>query len=162
MTYRPSEELKKLLNETDIMSYRTTDGSYIIAEEVDYEESLNITYVASPLEFVMQESGRGYLKPWLISDEEEVVEIFGDKIVGRSVTAFELKMHYHRYFIMEKLQNVLTQQELNKVLQEMFNPQVDKQDFTDEEEPSWIIDKGIDNTTPVDYHMQWRKKRQGN
>ena len=162
MTYRPSEELKKLLRETDIMTYRTTDGSYIIAEEVDYEESLNITYVASPLELVMQESGRGQLKPWLISDEEEVVEIFGDKIVSRAVTAFELKMHYHRYFIMEKLRNVLTKQEMNSILQEMFNPEVDKQDFTDEEEPSWIIDKGIDNTTPIDYHMQWRKKHQGN
>ena len=161
MTYRPSEELKKLLNETDIMSYRTTDGSYIIAEEIDYEESLNITYVSSPLEFVMEESGRGYLKPWLISDNEQVTEIFGDKIVARTETAFELKMHYHRYFIMEKLRNVLTQQELNSVLQEMFNPQVDKQDLT-EEEPSWITDNGISQGSPIDFHMQWRKKHQGN
>ena len=161
MTHKPSEELKKLLNETDIISYRTTDGSYIIAEEVDYEESLNITYVASPLEFVMEESGRGYLKPWLISDEEEVVEIFGDKIVSRAVTAFELKMHYHRYFIMEKLRNVLTKQELNTVLREMFNPQVDNQDFVDEDEPGWKVDNGI-SQTPIDFHMQWRKKHQGN
>ena len=161
MTHKPSEELKKLLNETDIISYRTTDGSYIIAEEVDYEESLNITYVASPLEFVMEESGRGYLKPWLISDEEEVVEIFGDKIVSRAVTAFELKMHYHRYFIMEKLRNVLTKQELNAVLREMFNPQVDNQDFVDEDEPGWKVDNGI-SQTPIDFHMQWRKKHQGN
>ena len=161
MTHKPSEELKKLLNETDIISYRTTDGSYIIAEEIDYEESLNVTYVASPLEFVMEESGRGYLKPWLISDEEEVVEIFGDKIVSRAVTAFELKMHYHRYFIMEKLRNVLTRQELNAVLREMFNPQVDNQDFVDEDESGWKVDNGI-SQTPLDFHMQWRKKHQGN
>ena len=158
MTYNPSEDLKKLLNETDIMSYRTTDGSYVIAEEVDYEESLNITYVASPLEFIMEESGKAYLKPWLISDEHEVVEIFGDKVVSRTVTAFELKMHYHRYFIMEKLRNVLTKQEMNSILQEMFNPEVDKQDFTEE----WVVDKGINNQSAMDYHMQWRKKHQGN
>ena len=161
MTHKPSEELKKLLNETDIMSYRTTDGCYVIAEEVDYEESLNITYVASPLEFVLEESGKGYLKPWLISEEEEVVEIFGDKIVGRTETAFDLKMHYHRYFIVEKLRNVLTKQELNSILQEMFNPQVDNQDLA-EEEPSWKMDNGISQKSPMDYHMQWTKKHQGN
>ena len=155
MTYNPSEDLKRLLHETDIISYRTTDGSYVIAEEVDFEESLNITYVAQPLELVVN-NGRSFLQPWLMSDEEEVVEIFGDKIVGRAETAFELKMHYHRFCMMEKLRNVLNKDEMNMILNDMFNPQVDKQDFTEDDE--WIPEE----ESVTDIHMEWRRKQKNN
>jgi len=158
--FNPSEDLKKHISESDIMSYRTTDGSYILAEEVDYEESLNITYVAGALELVMNK-GRSFLQPWLMSEDHEVVEIFGDKIVGRAEPTFELKMHYHRYFLTEKLMGILTQKEMDTLLNEMFNPPVDKQDLK-EEEPSWIVDNGINQQSAMDYHMQWRKKHKGN
>lgn len=151
MTYNPSEDLKNHVNETDVMSYRTTDGSYILAEEIDYEESLNITYVAGALELVIDTmSGKSFLKPWLMSSDEEVVEIFGDKIVGRAQASFELKMHYHRYFITEKLMGILTQKEMDMLLNDMFKPPVDKQDSSN------------DYTSAMDYHMQWRKKHSKN
>ena len=162
MTYNPSEDLKKYVNETDIMSYRTIDGSYILAEEIDYEESLNITYVAGALELVIDvKSGKSYLKPWLMGPEDEVVEIFGDKVVGRSETSFELKMHYHRYFITEKLMGILTQKEMDMLINDMFKPPVDNQDLT-EDENSWIPDNGMNHESAMDFHMQWRKKHQGN
>ena len=161
MTFNPSDDLKEHINDADIMSYRTTDGSYIIAEEVDYEEALNITYVASPLELIISGRGKSHLKPWLMSDEAEVVEIFGDKIVGRTETPFELKMHYHRYFITEKLMGILTKQEMETLLNEMFKPEVDKQDLTEDDE--WIPDNGISKgKSSVDVHMEWRKRHQGN
>jgi len=159
MTYNPSEDLKKHVQETDIMSYRTTDGSYVVAEEVDYEESLNITYVAGALELdINSKTGKSILKPWLMSNDDEVVEIFGDKIVGRAEASFELKMHYHRYFITEKLMGILTQKEMDMIINDMFKPQVDKQDTTHD----WIPDNGINQQSAMDYHMQWRKKHQGN
>jgi|MDSV01.1.fsa_nt_gb hypothetical protein len=161
MTFNPSDDLKEHINDADIMSYRTTDGSYIIAEEVDYEEALNITYVASPLELIISGRGKSHLKPWLMSDEAEVVEIFGDKIVGRTETPFELKMHYHRYFITERLMGILTKQEMETLLNEMFKPEVDKQDLTEDNE--WIPDNGISKgKSSVDVHMEWRKRHQGN
>lgn len=161
MTFNPSDDLKEHINDADIMSYRTTDGSYIIAEEVDYEEALNITYVASPLELIISGRGKSHLKPWLMSDEAEVVEIFGDKIVGRTETPFELKMHYHRYFITERLMGILTKQEMETLLNEMFKPEVDKQDLTEDDE--WIPDNGISKgKSSVDVHMEWRKRHQGN
>ena len=47
---------------------------------------------------------------------------------------------------MEKLNDVLTPNEMKDVIDQMFNPQVDNQDFMDEDEDeeSWKVDNGID------------------
>lgn len=177
MTFNPSEDLKDYINDCPIQSYRLVDGSYVIAEEVDHDIDTNILYIAGALSFELSNRGKGYLRPWLDTQDDDLVQLVGDKIVGRSDTPFDLKMHYHRYFIMEKLKNVLTPQELESVLEDLIKPPVDKQDLTDdademEEGESWKIDKGIDDSqglkedtgfkSPIDIHMEWRRKHQDN
>ena len=65
---------------------------------------------------------------------------------------------------MEKLNDVLTPNEMKDVIDQMFNPQVDNQDFMDEDEDeeSWKVDNGIDNSkefkSTSDIHLEWRRK----
>ena len=60
---------------------------------------------------------------------------------------------------------------MNNILQELFNPPVDKQDLTEkyDEGESWKVDNGIasgpsksSGQSAIDYHMNWRKKHQSN
>jgi hypothetical protein len=171
MTYNPSDSLKEFLNNTHIMSYRLVDGSYIIAEEVDSEEENNVMYIASPLQLILTEkTQKGFLRPWIDCDEDELVTIAGDKIIGLSETPFALKLHYHRYLLFQRIHNVLSDDELEDVLKEMFNPQVDNQDFMDDEGEDWKTeptntadeeDFGL-NQPLSDYHTEWRKKFRDN
>ena len=174
--FNPSEDLKQYLRETQIISYRLVDGSYIVAEEVDHDDENNIVYLGGALQVDLNPiTGKTYLSPWLDSDEDELIQLVGDKIVGRTETPLRMKLNYHRYFIMDKLKNVLTQNEMESVLQEMFNPPVDNQDLTDEyddEGEKWKVDNGIANSqglqrdeefdNPTDFHLEWRKKHKGN
>ena len=176
--YNPSDDLKQYLRESNIISYRLVDGSYILAEEVDYDTEANIAYIGGAVLLETSQTGRTYMQPWLFTDSDEVIELFGDKIVGRSETPFDLKIHYHRYYLIGKLKHSLSKGELDQVLKEMFNPPVDNQDLTDEyeyeeeEEEGWKTDNGIPTEKSLkpdygfestsDYHMNWRRKFKGN
>ena len=171
--YNPSDDLKQHMREAAIMSYRLVDGSYILAEEIDADEDNNVIYIADALELNVI-GARAYFTCWLDSEEDEMIQLVGDKIVGRTETPMHLKMDYHRYYILQKVKNVLTKDEISKVIEEMFNPPVDNQDLTDEyeEEEEWKTDGGISSEKNLkpdygfestsDYHFKWRKKFKGN
>tara|TARA_R110002050_G_C8871657_1_gene508176 strand:- start:772 stop:1284 length:513 start_codon:yes stop_codon:yes gene_type:complete len=163
--YNPSEDFKNYLNECDIMSYRLVDGTYLIAEEFERDEESNIIYLAGALQLKHDDkTEKCFLRSWLDSDPDELIQIAGDKVIGLTATSFPLRMHYHRYFLMEKLNDVLTPNEMKDVIDQMFNPQVDNQDFMDEDEDeeSWKVDNGIDNSkefkSTSDIHLEWRRK----
>ena len=174
--YEPSEELKQYLAECQIQSYRLVDGSYVIAEEIDHDTYENVLYVASPLQLEISMLGKTYLRPWLDTENDDLVQLAGDKIVGRSDTPFELKLHYHRYFLADKLKDVLTPKEMESVMKDLLKPPVDKQDLTEEEDTyygeEWKVDNGIDDSEGLqedkgfdsisDIHLEWRKKFKGN
>jgi hypothetical protein len=175
--YEPSEELKDYINDCPIQSYRLVDGSYVIAEEVDHDVDTNVLYIAGALSFEFGNRGKGFLRPWLDTQDDDLIQLVGDKIVGRSDTPFELKLHYHRYFVMDKLKNILTPNEIDTVIEEMFKPPVDKLDSSEdsdemEEGESWKVDNGIDDSpglkedtgfkSPIDIHMEWRRKHKNN
>ena len=165
--YIPSDDLKQHMRDAAIISYRLVDGSYLLAEEIDADEENNIIYIADALELNVVGS-RAYFGLWLDTEEDEMIQLVGDKIIGRAETPLHLKMDYHRYFILQKLKNILTKDEISKVVEEMFNPPVDNQDFTDdnEEGESWKVDNGINNSEDLksvyDVHLEWRKKHKGN
>lgn len=162
MSYNPSEDLRMYLDDIPLMSYRLVDGSYIIAEQVEVNEDLNVMYVGSPLQLTLdKKTQKSFLHSWLDSSGDELVTISGDKIIGCTETPFDLKLHYHRYLLLEKLKNNLTSNELEGVLNEMFNPPVDNQDFTEDEGEDWKED--FDFEQPLsDYHTEWRKKFRDN
>jgi hypothetical protein len=171
--YKPSEELKQYISSCNLISYRLVDGSYVIAEEFEHDEMNNVIYLVNALEFEMRTAtGKAYLKPWIETDEDELITLAGDKIISRSETPFKLKMYYHRYFLLDKVKGVLTSDEFNQIMEQMFNPPVDNQDLTDETE-SWKIDNGFLDSgdefqedegykSPLDYHLEWRKKHKNN
>tara|TARA_R110002050_G_scaffold81218_1_gene173645 strand:- start:82 stop:612 length:531 start_codon:yes stop_codon:yes gene_type:complete len=175
MSYNPSESLKSFLNDTYIVSYRLVDGSYVIAEQVDAEEENNVMYVASPLQLMLSEkTQKSFLRPWIDCDEDELVTIAGDKIIGLSETPFALKLHYHRYLLFQRIHKVLSDDELEDALKEMFNDQVDNQDFMDDEGEDWKADSTTSesndslkedfglNQPLSDFHTEWRKKFRDN
>ena len=171
--YIPSDDLKQHMRDAAIISYRLVDGSYLLAEEIDADEENNIIYIADALELNVVGS-RAYFGLWLDTEEDEMIQLVGDKIIGRAETPLHLKMDYHRYFILQKLKNILTKDEISKVVEEMFNPPVDNHDLTDdyEEGEDWKIDNGISSEESLkpdygfestsDYHLNWRKKFKGN
>lgn len=176
MTYKPSEALTEFLNEMQLYSYRLTDGSYIVAEYVDADDDNGILNIASPLELSFDDiTEKTYFRPWLDVIDEELVQLSGDKIIGFTETPLQLKLHYHKYFLVQKLQDVLTDDEIDKLLFGNTYPPVDNQDLTDndyEEGEEWKIDNGISNSddlqndngyqSTTDYHIQWRKKHKDN
>ena len=59
---------------------------------------------------------KSYLRPWLDTEEDELVQLAGDKIVGFTETPFALKLHYHLYFLIYKLKDIITDNEINNLL----------------------------------------------
>jgi hypothetical protein len=161
--FKPSEDLIDHLNDLGIMSYRLVDGSYLIAEEVDHDEENNILYIAGALELNTDiDTGRGYFKPWLDSEDDELIQLVADKILARSETPIKYKVHYHKYYLLEQLRNNLSETELKDVLNQMFKPLVDKLDWSDdyeEDEEDW----GMGFNQPLsDVHKEWRSKFKDN
>lgn len=150
MTYKPSDELTDHINSMDIQSYRLVDGSYLVAEEIDCDEVNNVLFIAGALALERDgDDGKAYLRPWLDNDGDDLVQLLGDKIIGRTDTPFALKLNYYRYFIHTQLKEALS----NSALEDLFNDQVDNQDLTDDSEF---------NQPLSDIHTQWRKKFRDN
>lgn len=172
MSFIPSEALKELIDDIYLMSCRLVDGTYLIAEWIETEEENNIMHVASPVQVNFDEkTQKSFLRSWLDCEEDELVTIAGDKIIGFSETPFHLKLHYHRYLIFQKLQNVLTDSELEDVLKEILKPQVDNLDSSEDdegeewkaEEKSNSLEEFFDFKQPLsDVHTEWRKKFRDN
>ena len=173
MTFIPSEALKAFLNDISVCSYRLVDGTYIIAENIDTDEENNILNIAAPLQLTFDDlEQKSYLRPWIDTEEDELVQLAGDKIIGFTETPFALKLHYHRYFLIDKLKDIMTDNEINNLLFENTDPPVDNQDLIDDDEgEEWKIDNGISDSSGLqedkgyqstsDYHSEWRKKHKG-
>ena len=85
--FNPSEELKQYLRESEIISYRLVDGSYLVAEEIDHDVENNILYITGALQLdINPATGKMYLSPWLDTEDDELIQLVADKIVGRTET----------------------------------------------------------------------------
>ena len=89
----------------NVFTYRLSDGSYVVADELDLDEDTGAIYVADPLEFIRSASGECKLRPWVILDEENVVEINSSNIISRSSTAEVIKSCYLKFISAERLLN---------------------------------------------------------
>lgn len=86
--------LEKIL-ETEIFTYRLTDGSYIVAEELESDN--NVTYVALPAQIVYTDDY--HLTNWNITSAYDLTELNCSNIVSRADAPFELKAHYMKYLM---------------------------------------------------------------
>lgn len=119
--------IRDFLDDHLVSGFRLIDGSYILALEQEYDADSDTFHLLEPLELKYEVSGEGSLKPWLHTNDGEPIALKGDKILVASPTTPELKIYYHRYNLMNKLSSVMTEGEIDSILDQLFPNEVDNQ-----------------------------------
>lgn len=119
-------EFYEELYSENLMTYRLTDGSYIVAEELDIDEETGAIYVASPLELVRNKDVR--LIPWILVEADEPIELNAHNIISRSNTSTVITKYYLKYMAYEKIINALN----NMNMDQDNNDALDNLDSTDD------------------------------
>ena len=70
--------------EATVFTYHLVDGSYIMAEEVDYDFEDNIIFVINPVK-INQVEGKYQLSNWCITDPSQPVQLRDDMIIALSL-----------------------------------------------------------------------------
>lgn len=129
-----SYEMLEQILEANIYTYRLTDGSYIVAEEIniefdDEEEEYNsnVIYVTMPAQIIFTEQGYA-ITPWNIISIYDLTELNSDNIVSRSEAPMDLKTHYNKFILIQKIKENLEEQLMEKLF---TNDTIDKQDFNE-------------------------------
>ena len=128
----PPEMLDNIL-ESNIYTYRLTDGSYIIAEELDFEIEnedeypANMIYVTMPGQIIFTDYGY-QIASWNLTSINDLTELNVNNIVSRSEAPLDLKSQYFQYILINK-QNDDIEEELMKHL--FDTDAFDKQDLND-------------------------------
>jgi hypothetical protein len=86
----------------NLYTYRLSDGSYLIAEELDVDENNGAIYIANPLELI-RDSSTVKLRPWVVVDQDDIIELNSSTIISRSNTSKILISFYLKYIAYEKL-----------------------------------------------------------
>lgn len=120
--------IQDFLDDHLVNGFRLIDGSYILALEKEYDPETDTFYLLEPLELNYTVSGHGSLKPWLHTNTGEAIPLQGDKILVAAPTTPELKIYYHRYNLMNKLSFIMTEKEIDSILNQLFPDEVDNQD----------------------------------
>jgi hypothetical protein len=116
------EMLEKLM-ETDIYTYRLTDGSYIVAEELEMEEDANvgqIIFITVPGQIVYTEDGY-HITEWNITSVYDITELNSNNIITRCEATFELKSHYLKYVLLHKRE----QDSKDNIMENFFKSNID-------------------------------------
>lgn len=119
-------EFYEELYSENLMTYRLTDGSYIVAEELDIDEETGAIYVASPLELVRNKDVR--LIPWILVEADEPIELNAHNIISRSNTSTIITKYYLKYMAYEKIISALN----NMNMDQDNNDALDNLDSTDD------------------------------
>tara|TARA_R110001606_G_scaffold49611_1_gene125112 strand:- start:7509 stop:7964 length:456 start_codon:yes stop_codon:yes gene_type:complete len=123
--------LNDYLKDFDLMSYRLLDGSHIIANEDHYDNDAKSFYVTRPVEIKVDNEGRCFLLPWLMTEGEDLVPIANQNIISFAQPSKNIQIQYHRYILKTELYGVLTEKEINVALNQLFNHELDNQDTID-------------------------------
>ena len=118
-----SPEMLDQILEANIYTYRLTDGSYIVAEEIDVEPEefdeeyeSNVLYVTMPGQIIFTEEGYS-ISYWNLTSIHNLTELNADNIVSRSEAPIDLKSHYFRFVLINKLKENLEEQ----LIENLFN-----------------------------------------
>lgn len=123
--------LNDYLKDYDLMSYRLLDGSHIVANEDHYDSDAESFYVTRPVEIKVDSDGRCFLLPWLITEGDDLISIANRNIMSFAQPSLNLQIQYHRYILKTELNSILTEKEINVVLNQLFNHELDNQDTID-------------------------------
>ena len=111
-------EILEEMMETDIYTYRLTDGSYIVAEELDieYDDTGQIIFITIPGQILYTDKGY-HIMELNITSVYDITELNSNNIVSRCEATFELKAHYLRYVMMNKTY----QDSKDDIMESIFN-----------------------------------------
>ncbi len=113
----------------NVFTYRLSDGAYLIAEELDVDEDSGAIYVANPLELI-REKTTVHLRPWVIVDEDDTVELNSSNIISRSNSGETVISYYLKYNAYEKLLNNINKIDKD-ILHQDDNDELDNLDSID-------------------------------
>lgn len=128
-----SPEMLDQILEANIYTYRLTDGSYIVAEEIniefddDEEYDSNVVYVTMPAQIIFTKHGYA-ITPWNIISIHDLTELNVDNIVSRSEAPINLKAYYAKFMLIQNIKENLEEQLMEKLF---TDDTIDKQDFNE-------------------------------
>ena len=122
----------------DIFTYRLSDGSYIMAEELSYNSINDVIAIDLPVSLNKRKNGQFVLDRWMFQGELETedgittepISLLVDNIIARSKAPINLKETYIRFNFFDKLSNTLDSEEFESLVQELSSTNLDKKDTT--------------------------------
>ena len=114
----------------NLFTYRLSDGTYLIAEELDVDEDNGAIYVANPIELI-RDSTMVKLRPWVIVDQDDIVELNSTNIISRSNSSEAVISYYLKYIAYEKLLTNISNIDKD-VLNQDDNDELDNLDSMDD------------------------------
>lgn len=119
----------------NIYSYRLSDGSYIIAEEMEYDPHFDILFLDLPVSINQKRNGSISLAKWMFQSEFEEddlqpqpIELHCNKIIAKTEAPVSLKRDYLKYNFLDKLHGTFDKDEFKSILDEIHSYDLDKKD----------------------------------
>jgi len=118
-----------------IYSYRLNDGSYIMAEELEYDPYFGILFLDLPVSIKQRRNGTLALEKWMFqSDYEEEnlppqpIELHCNKIIAKTEAPITLKKDYLKFNFLDKLHGSLDRDEFESMVNEIQSYNLDNLD----------------------------------
>tara|TARA_R100001460_G_scaffold72764_2_gene113577 strand:- start:20643 stop:21128 length:486 start_codon:yes stop_codon:yes gene_type:complete len=121
-------------DDINILSYRLSDGSYIMAEEMDYDPNFDVLFLDLPVLIKQGRRGNISLEKWMFQPEFEEdipaqpIELQCNKIVAKIEAPVSLKRDYLKYNFLDKLHGTFDEDEFQTILDEIHSYDLDKKD----------------------------------
>jgi|13_taG_2_1085334.scaffolds.fasta_scaffold10627_2 hypothetical protein len=119
----------------NIYSYRLSDGSYIMAEEMEYDPHFNVLFLDLPVSIKQKRNGSISLEKWMFQPEFEEaelptqpIELQCNKIIAKTEAPVSLKRDYLKYNFLDKLHGTFDEDEFKSILSEIDSYDLDKKD----------------------------------
>jgi len=118
-----------------IYSYRLNDGSYIMAEELEYDPYFNVLFLDLPVLINVKRNGSIALFKWMFQSEYEEenlppqpIELQCNKIIAKTEAPITLKRDYLKFNFLDKLHGSLDSDEFESMIDEINSYHLDKKD----------------------------------
>jgi len=118
------------LSDASVMTYRLVDGSYIMAEEVDYDFEDKIIFIINPVK-ILEKPGGYQFTSWTITEPSQVITLKERMIMAQAAAPTTLKHNYFQFGLLKMAKEQLTSNEFDEIIQLLF-PVVDSKDSDDD------------------------------
>ena len=127
-----TNDLKEFLQESRIINYKLLDGSYIIAQEVEFDSDKEYLAIINPVEIKTVDKKVAFTT-WIDCEIDAVMRIEFRQIITSTEASLDYKSEYFKFFIYNKLRSILNQEEINQYLDETpnYNPSFDNLDLSE-------------------------------